>query len=65
VKRSDIIRGWAGILRGRRPFLSLEITRECPLRCPGCYAYEPEHLGSTGPLRQLMISKVWPWFPAY
>ena len=24
--------------------MSIEITRECPLRCPGCYAYEPEHL---------------------
>jgi len=53
MKRSDIFRAWGGILRGRRPFLSLEITRECPLRCPGCYAYEPEHLGAAGPLRQL------------
>jgi len=53
MKRSNIFRAWGGILRGRRPFLSLEITRECPLRCPGCYAYEPEHLGSAGPLRQL------------
>jgi organic radical activating enzyme len=53
MKRSDIIRAWGGILHGRRPFLSLEITRECPLRCPGCYAYEPEHLGAAGPLRQL------------
>jgi MoaA/NifB/PqqE/SkfB family radical SAM enzyme len=57
VKRSDIIRAWAGILRGRRPFLSLEITRECPLRCRGCYAYEPEHLGAAGPLRQLIDFK--------
>jgi MoaA/NifB/PqqE/SkfB family radical SAM enzyme len=32
--------------------LSLEITRECPLRCPGCYAYEDHHLGTTG-LRSL------------
>lgn len=53
MKRSDIIRAWGGILRGRRPFLSLEITRECPLRCPGCYAYEPEHLGAAATLRQL------------
>lgn len=22
-----------------RPFLSIEISRECPLRCPRCYAY--------------------------
>lgn len=53
MKRSDIFRAWGGILRGRRPLLSVEITRECPLRCPGCYAYEPEHLGAAGPLRQL------------
>jgi sulfatase maturation enzyme AslB (radical SAM superfamily) len=33
--------------------LSVEITRECPLRCPGCYAYQPEHLGDLGPLRTL------------
>ncbi len=33
--------------------LSVEITKECPLHCPGCYAYEAEHLGDAGPLRQL------------
>jgi sulfatase maturation enzyme AslB (radical SAM superfamily) len=33
--------------------MSIEITRECPLRCPGCYAYEPEHLHQLGPLRKL------------
>jgi len=35
----------------------VEITRECPLRCPGCYAYEPEHLGVVGPLRSLTDRK--------
>jgi len=50
---SDIFPAWGKILTGRRPFLSLEITRECPLRCPGCYAYEPGHLGAAGPLREL------------
>ena len=25
--------------------LSIEITRECPLSCPGCYAYDDAHLG--------------------
>ena len=25
--------------------LSIEITRECPLSCPGCYAYGDTHLG--------------------
>jgi MoaA/NifB/PqqE/SkfB family radical SAM enzyme len=53
MKVVDIFPAWGKILRGRRPFLSLEITRECPLRCPGCYAYEPGHLGAIGPLRQL------------
>ena len=33
--------------------LSIEITRECPLHCPGCYAYEDQHLGGTVTLRQL------------
>lgn len=54
MKRSDVIRAWGRILTGRYPSLSIEITRECPLRCPGCYAYEPEHLGNeVGPLRSL------------
>jgi MoaA/NifB/PqqE/SkfB family radical SAM enzyme len=33
--------------------LSIEITKECPLRCPGCYAYTPDHLGSLTTLREL------------
>jgi len=34
--------------------ISIEFTRECPLRCPGCYAYEDMHLGLPGvTLRQL------------
>lgn len=53
MKRSDVIRAWGRILTGHFPSLSIEITRECPLRCPGCYAYEPEHLGAAGPLRSL------------
>ncbi len=44
---------WRSILNGRRPALSIEITRECPLRCPGCYAYEDAHLGGEVTLRQL------------
>ena len=53
MKKTDIFRGWGRILGGYYPMLSVEITRECPLRCPGCYAYEPEHLGGLGPLRSL------------
>jgi len=34
--------------------LSIEVTRECPLRCPGCYAYGDTHLGEGAPnLRSL------------
>jgi MoaA/NifB/PqqE/SkfB family radical SAM enzyme len=33
--------------------LSIEITRECPLQCPGCYAYGETHLGGDVTLRQL------------
>jgi MoaA/NifB/PqqE/SkfB family radical SAM enzyme len=40
-------------LRGRAPALSIEVTRECPLRCPGCYAYDDNHLGGGTTLRQL------------
>src|ERR687893_450511 len=48
-----IVRAWGKILAGYRPTLSIEITRECPLRCPGCYAYEPQHLQQLGGLRTL------------
>jgi len=48
-----IIRAWGKIVRGYRPNLSIEITRECPLRCPGCYAYGEEHLGGGATLRSL------------
>jgi MoaA/NifB/PqqE/SkfB family radical SAM enzyme len=50
---SHVLRAWKAILGGRAPSLSIEITRECPLRCPGCYAYEDNHLGGGTTLRQL------------
>jgi organic radical activating enzyme len=53
MTKSDLFPAWGRILRGYRPLLSVEITKECPLRCPGCYAYEPEHLGNGVTLRQL------------
>jgi sulfatase maturation enzyme AslB (radical SAM superfamily) len=53
LRKQDVVKAWGRILRGFPPSLSIEITRECPLRCPGCYAYEPEHLGEAGPLRSL------------
>lgn len=33
--------------------LSIEITRECPLHCPGCYAYGENHLGDGATLREV------------
>jgi MoaA/NifB/PqqE/SkfB family radical SAM enzyme len=53
MTKFDVLRVWGRILRGRTPFLSIEITKECPLHCPGCYAYSPEHLGPETTLRQL------------
>ena len=52
-----IVRAWGKILSGYRPNLSIEITRECPLRCPGCYAYGDEHLGGGQTLRTLSDRK--------
>jgi len=52
MKTSEVIQAWKRILSGRRPSLAIEITRECPLRCPGCYAYEDGHVGGMN-LRQL------------
>jgi len=33
--------------------LSIEVTKECPLSCPGCYAYNEQHLGGGANLRDL------------
>jgi organic radical activating enzyme len=48
-----IVQSWGRILTGYTPSLSIEITRECPLRCPGCYAYGSEHLGGAMTLREV------------
>jgi sulfatase maturation enzyme AslB (radical SAM superfamily) len=48
VGAREIVQAWGRILGGYRPNLSVEITKECPLRCPGCYAYGDEHLGGDG-----------------
>jgi MoaA/NifB/PqqE/SkfB family radical SAM enzyme len=50
---SEILQAWGRILQGRKPSLSIEITRECPLKCPGCYAYDLAHLGGGLTLRDL------------
>ena len=48
-----IFSAWGRILSGYTPALSIEITRECPLRCPGCYAYGDGHLGGEVTLREV------------
>ena len=53
MKKSEVVRAWANILAGRAPSLSIEITKECPLRCPGCYAFDVAHLGGPTQLRDL------------
>jgi organic radical activating enzyme len=53
MTRSDILPAWGRVLRGHKPLLSIEITKECPLRCPGCYAYESNHVSLGVGLQQL------------
>jgi len=48
-----IFSAWGRILSGYTPALSIEITRECPLRCPGCCAYGDGHLGGEVTLREV------------
>lgn len=45
MRARDFLHSWGKVLRGKSPILSIEITRECPLSCPGCYAYGESHLG--------------------
>ena len=53
MKTSEVLHAWSRILTGHAPNLSIEITKECPLRCPGCYAFDPAHLGGESQLREL------------
>jgi MoaA/NifB/PqqE/SkfB family radical SAM enzyme len=48
-----VLTAWGRILAGNVPLLSIEITKECPLSCPGCYAYGGTHLGGEVTLSQL------------
>ena len=53
MKTTEVLHAWGRILSGRAPSLSIEITRECPLSCPGCYAYNDDHLNTGLTLRQV------------
>lgn len=57
MNKSDVLQSWGLILRGFTPTLSIEITRECPLRCPGCYAFGDDHLGGDVTLREVSDHK--------
>ncbi|MCU1326598.1 MAG: Radical domain protein [Bryobacterales bacterium] len=57
MKVSEVVQAWGKILQGLPPSLSIEITKECPLRCPGCYAYDDAHLGGNVTLRSLSDRK--------
>jgi organic radical activating enzyme len=53
ISTGQILTAWGKILTGKAPMLSIEITRECPLSCPGCYAYGDTHLKDGKLLREL------------
>ena len=53
ITSREIFSAWGKVLTGKAPMLSIEITRECPLSCPGCYAYGDAHLGEGKLLREL------------
>jgi len=44
VRHTNIFKAWYRILQSRTSVLALEITNKCPLSCPGCYAYQPNHV---------------------
>ena len=58
----ELMAAWGRVLNGRAPMLSIEITRECPLSCPGCYAYGDSHLGGERTLRELSDLRGDAWF---
>ena len=53
MRTRNVWQSWGKVLGGHTPILSIEITRECPLHCPGCYAYGENHLGGGRTLRGL------------
>jgi MoaA/NifB/PqqE/SkfB family radical SAM enzyme len=57
MKKNEVVQAWGKIIRGQKPSLSVEITKECPLRCSGCYAFAEGHVGDGVNLRQLSDRK--------
>lgn len=44
LQKKNVISAWGRILLGKSPCLAIEITNKCPLSCPGCYAFSPDHV---------------------
>lgn len=40
----ELMAAWGRVLHGTAPMLSIEITRECPLSCPGFRAPQLPHM---------------------
>ena len=57
MRPANFLTAWGKILRGRIHLLSIEITRECPLSCPGRYAYGDSRLADGAKLVDLTDSK--------
>ena len=53
MQTKEVFQAWGKILTVEKPSLSIEITKECPLRCPGCYAFADGHVGDGANLRDL------------
>jgi organic radical activating enzyme len=53
LKARGVVQAWGRILAGRTPSLAIEVTRECPLSCPGCYFHDANHIGMGHPAAEL------------
>ncbi|HSK11529.1 MAG TPA: radical SAM protein [Vicinamibacterales bacterium] len=52
IHARDLLNAWGKLLRGGTPLLSIDVTRECPLHCPGCYARFGDHARAAAPGRE-------------
>lgn len=52
IEARNLWRAWGKLLLGGTPLLSIEVTRACPLRCPGCYARLEGHAGVPGAVEE-------------
>ena len=57
MRYSHVFKAWYRVLKGQKSVIALEITNKCPLSCPGCYAYQPNHV-SGAPLETIPRQEV-------